>query len=348
MKRKLANHVKQVKATDKKRSVVDRALILTYDKYRTWKRKLKGHDSPSYNRLYLKSRHLKRNLDGRQFSFVSIDQASLWTNEWVKTFPEQYDLIVGIPRSGMMVATIIALKTGRALTTPELFSKGEFWYSSHVKDKLAWDEVKNVLLVDDSVDTGKSMSSAVDVIESAGHSARVTKAALIVHKKSLSNVGLYHKVVSNPRAFEWNILHRKLASYWGHGMLAVDMDGVLCSDCPPGVDDDEERYVKWINSANPYLIPVFEIDFIVTNRLEKYRDVTERWLRDHNVKYRELHMWNIGDKSDRKGEFAQHKIEKLLQLKPDMYWESNWSQSRAIWAETKIPTLCIDEMTLLS
>ena len=348
MKRKLANHMKKIQGSGKKHGLVNRIFLSTYAKYQRWKRALKGLDDPSYNRLYLKSRYLKRNLEGKQFSFVTVDQTTIWTTEWIKTFPAQYDLIVGIPRSGMLIASIIALKLGKGLTTPELFREGKFWHSNHIKDRLAWDEIKHVLLVDDAVDTGRSMSAAMDSIRSAGHDTIVTKASLIVHKKTLSTVDLYHKVVAHPCAYEWNILHRKIASYWGHGVLAVDMDGVLCSDCPPGVDQDELRYVKWINSARPYLVPSFEIDSIVTNRLEKYREATENWLREHNVKYKELHMWNIPDKSDRNGEFAKHKIEELLRLKPDMYWESSWAQSQKIWAKTKIPTLCIDEMTLLS
>ena len=348
MKRKLANHIKKIQESGKERGLVDRILVATYEKYRGWKRALRGRDDPSFNRLYLKSRHLKRNLKGKQFNFINVDQASIWTMEWVKTFPAQYDLIVGVPRSGMLVATIIALKLGKGLTTPELFKEGKFWHSNQVKDRLAWEEVKHVLVVDDSVDTGRSMSKAMDAIRSAGHDTKVTKGALIVHGETSSMVDLYHKVLGHPRVFEWNILHRKIASYWGHGVLAVDMDGVLCSDCPPGVDQDELRYVEWINTARPYLIPAFEIDSIVTSRLEKYREATENWLREHNVKYKELHMWDIPNKSDRNGEFAKHKIVELLRLKPDMYWESNLAQSQEIWDNTRIPTLCIDEMTLLN
>ena len=161
-------------------------------------------------------------------------------------------------------------------------------------------------------------------------------------------VDLYHKVIAPPRVYEWNILHRKIASYWGHGILAVDMDGVLCANCPQGADDDEELYLEWIRTARPYLIPAFEVDVIVTCRLEKYRQQTEQWLKEHKVKYKKLCMWNIPRKSERQGNFARFKINELLQLKPDMFWESAWAQSEKIWEETKIPTLCIDEMTLLS
>ena len=210
------------------------------------------------------------------------------------------------------------------------------------------DRINRVLLVDDSVDTGKTMTEAIERIRTVNSDIEITRAALIVRQDAMQRVDLYHKVIAPPRVFEWNILHRKIASYWGHGVLGVDMDGVLCEDCPQGVDFDEKLYVDWIKTATPYLIPVFEIDVIVTSRLEKYREETEQWLRDNKVKYKTLRMWNVPSKNEREGQFAHYKIEQLLQLKPDMYWESNWAQSQKIWEETRIPTLCIDEMTLLS
>ena len=346
--KKNANHMKNLQESGKEPSLIDRLFFSVSSKFQHWKRTLRGHDSPAYNRLYLHSRNLKRNLKGKKFNFINVDQASIWTREWIKTFPARYDLIIGVPRSGMLVATIIALKTGKGLTTPELFKEGKFWHSNQVEDRLAWENVKHVLLVDDSVDTGGSMSKAMDAIRSSGHDTRVTKAALIVHEDATSKVDLYHKILGHPRVFEWNILHRKIASYWGHGVLAVDIDGVLCSECLPGIEQEDSRYVEWINSARPYLIPSFEIDSIITNRPEKFRQATENWLRDHNVKYKELHMWNSPDKSDRNGQLSRHKIEELLRLKPDMYWESNWDQAQEIWTATKIPTLCTDNMTLLS
>ena len=66
-------------------------------------------------------------------------------------------------------------------------------------------------------------------------------------------------------------MHRKIGAYAESDILAVDMDGVLCGRSASRADCDEAWYLEWLDSANPYLIPGFEIDFIVTCRLEKYR-----------------------------------------------------------------------------
>lgn len=348
MRKKLIDSIKRIQSTAEGRSLADRLLLSAYSSYRRAKAKFVATDDPFYSRVYLRTRGLKRNMAGKKFKFVSVDQASLWTLDWVKTFPSRYDLIVGVPRSGMFVASLIALKLGKGLATPELLRKGQYWHSSVVDERIQLDDDCHVLLVDDAIHSGNSMSAAVDMIRSGNPKIKISRASLIVHDESRSKVDLYHKVIEPPRVYEWNILHRKIASQFGGGVLAVDMDGVLCADCPPGVDADEKLYLEWISNARPYLIPAFEIDAIVTSRLERYRQQTEAWLKRHNVRYKELFMWDIPSKAERQGKFGRYKVDALLRVKPDMYWESAWAHSQKIWDETRIPTLCIDEMTLLS
>lgn len=348
MRKKIIRRIERARASTEESGMLDRLLISAYGPYNALKSRFKQSDNSLTSQAFLKGRQLKRRLKGKNFNFVSVAEASAWTLEWVKEFPQRYDLVIGVPRSGMFVASLIALKLGRPLTTPELVVKGEYWHSRVVKDKLPFSAVRNVLLVDDSMDSGRAMARAEEDLRALDDTINVHKACLIVRPDKRTEVDLYYKLLEPPRVFEWNILHRKIASYFGHGVLAVDLDGVLCANCPPGVDGDEAQYLDWLDNARPYLIPEFEIDAIVTCRLEKYRPQTVGWLEKHNVKYKQLCMWDIDSKAERRGKLAQHKIAELLRIKPDMYWESTAVQSEAIWKATSIPTLCIDEMVLLT
>jgi len=51
---------------------------------------------------------------------------------------------------------------------------------------------------------------------------------------------------------------------------------------------------------------------------------------------------------DGQGKFAENKIEMLTAINPDVFFESEDSQAKAIWTATKIPTICIDKMLLHS
>ncbi|MDX2410537.1 MAG: phosphoribosyltransferase family protein [Woeseiaceae bacterium] len=348
MKKTIIKRIRKAQGTAEDRSAWDKVLISMYHRFQRIKDKFRNSNSDHISKVYLRTRNLKRNLKGKKVKFVTVDQASIWTLEWIQTLPRRYDLIVGVPRSGMFVASLMALKLGKGLTTPDLLQQGKYWHSGQVKEKLALDGTNHVLIVDDSMDSGRSMARAVDLIRAVNDEIEISRACLVIREEARNKVDLYHKIIAPPRTFEWNILHRKIASHFGHGRLAIDMDGVLCAECPAGADDDEQAYLDWLSGARPYLIPAFEIDAIVTCRLERYRQQTEEWLRKQNVRYKELHMWDVPSKSDRRGRFARHKVDTLLHIKPDMFWESNWDQSNTIWNETRIPTLCIEKMTLLS
>ncbi len=348
MKDAMKRRIRKAESSPESRTLLDRALLGTYSAYRTVVDRLKNSHSHPTSKLYLRARNVKRGLNSKQIKFVNVDNAVIWTLDWIKTFPHSYDVIVGIPRSGLFIANLIAIKLGRPLTTPDMLQQGKFWHSKKVKDAPDVNNIDRLLLVDDSIDTGRSMDQAIDTIRAVNPDVDITRACLIVRDKAKPSVDLYHEVLSPPRMFEWNILHRKLGSHLEHGCLAVDLDGVLCLDPPQGADGDEAAYLEWLPNAKPYLIPAFEIDCIVTCRLEKYRSQTEAWLDAHNVKYKDLIMWDLPSKSERRGRFARHKIESVLRVKPEMVWESNWDQSQSIWRETRIPTLCIDRMTLLS
>lgn len=348
MRKTIVRKVRNAQSKAEERNLWDKLLVDAHDRYQGFKDWFKNSDSSRISEVYLKTRNLKRNLKGHKLKFVTVDHATIWTQEWVRTFPRQYDLIVGVPRSGMLVASIVALKLGKGLTTPDHLQQGKYWHSKRVKEKLSLDRTNHALVVDDAIDSGRAMARAIDTIRACNSEIKISRASLIVREDSKSMVDLYYKIIEPPRTYEWNILHRKIASHFGHGRLAVDMDGVICANCPGETDHDEVAYLEWLSNVRPYLIPAFEIDDIVTCRLEKYRQQTEAWLTKHGVRYKELHMWDLPSKSERRGRFARHKIDNLLLIKPDMFWESNWDQSQSIWSETRIPTLCIDSMTLLS
>jgi len=349
--KRITDHFKGLASKEKRNKFEDNFLRLyssIENLYIKLKIKIYGAENKNLNRIYIRARHIKNLIGREKFRFVALEDALIWTSEWLKSFPAQYDIIVGIPRSGMLIASIIALKFGKPLTTPDLFAKNEFWLSTKAARQPVFLKSMKVLLVDDSVTSGKTMQESIDVMRQTGAVFDITTAALITSDASNPKVDLHYKYLKHPRIFEWNILHNKTASFYNHERIALDMDGVICENCPPNTDANENAYKQWIRTAKPYLIPSFEIDAIVSCRLERYRKDTEKWLRDHNVRYKKLILWNIKSKKQRKGLFAKHKIDAILQINPAIFWESHLGQAEQIWKHTKTPVLCIDNWILFN
>lgn len=321
-----------------RRNLIEKSLLSFRALYEKLRNAVGSSDNKTMSKIYLRIRNVERNIMNKKYDFVTVDELLRWTTAWIKSFSTSYDVIVGIPRSGLLVANLIALKLGKPLTTPELFRYSHYWKNDVVDKKR---KHKNILLVDDSIASGNTMQQSEQLLHSYSRSLDVTRAALIASEDTKDMVDLYHKIIPPPRIFEWNLLNSR------KGKLATNLEGVICENCPPGVDLDEKAYTGWIRNAKPYLIPPFYIDTIMSKRLYKYRSDTEEWLARHDVRYGKLMLCDFQFEEQRERKrVVQRKIEFLLKIKPLWFWGSSFSEAKQIWEATKIPTLCIDEMVL--
>ncbi len=269
--------------------------------------------------------------------FIQTSELIAGTREMMKAFPVRFGVVIGIPRAGMIPAAIIATDLNIPLTMPESFPRA--FMSKKVFDSVA----KDVLIVDDVSGRGESgtMDSVFKQLQTKSPTTKFWKASTYVKESCASYFDFYFRVIPDGRHIcEWNIQHDK-----PFGVYATDLDGVLCEECSPEADLDEDKYSNHLLKARPYLIPGYEIDYIVTGRLEKYRASTEAWLSRQGIKYHNLIMWNLEDKSLRTDP-AEYKVRELLQLKPGIFLESRHSEAELIRRKTGLIVFCVEHMNL--
>ena len=257
----------------------------------------------------------------------------------------KYDLFVGIPRSGMIPALMIAHKLNKPVCDlysfvrhDELAVKG-----GARSDGLNFniENVNNVLIIDDTIASGASMAKAELFLQENGITNYKT-CAIYAIEQSKSKVDLFLEILPQPRVFEWNILQCWITDY-----AMFDLDGVLCLD--PTVDDDGEKYIEYISNAVPNIIPTTRINTIVTCRLEKYRDITEKWLSENNISYDKLIMLPFNTKQERIawGKHAEYKSEQYKNSSMKLFVESSKAQAYKIYEITKKPVFCIENNQLI-
>lgn len=293
-----------------------------------------------YPRLVKFLKKYRRHIAPNIFStVVSYEQAATYTKELARKIPNEFDLIIGVPRSGLFVASILATRFARPLSTPESFLEKKMWKSELLKENK---RIEKVLLVDDSVGTGKTFKKLrKDLLKASPHLV-VKTAALFSLPGGKKEADYCLFVKKQFCVFEWQIFH-------GTGVkTSVDMDGVLCEDCTSEAQISEKSYIYWMKNVRPFIIPAFKIDTIVTCRLERYRKITEEWLSKNNVKYNHLDMINLSSNYGKTYEkMVNFKVNTLKKNRPDWFWESNFKLAHYINKKTGIPTLCTDEMVLL-
>lgn len=258
------------------------------------------------------------------------------------------DLIVGIPRSGLLPATIIALELNidvidldgllqnKSISRGETRKKNLSLQRSH--------DAENILLVDDSVLSGNSIRLALTKIPKILHQ-KITTVVVYAPDYKNEDVDIVLHRLSLPRLFEWNLMHRDVLE-----TACVDIDGVLCEDPSDYENDDGKRYKSFLMNANPKLIPSVKVHSLVTNRLEKYREETEKWLLDNGVKYDSLIMLDLPSQRERKkkGEYYEHKATYYgAHVDLNLFIESDAKQAAMIAKVTGKPVYCVENNSFM-
>jgi orotate phosphoribosyltransferase len=236
---------------------------------------------------------------------------------WLATLPRDIDIVAGVPRSGLLVANLLALHLNVPMTDVQGLVDGRVIQSGarfkgEDPHRFLW-KPRHVLIVDDSVCSGSAMAKVKAQLASAGLPHRFTYAAVYMAPEARldDHVDLYREVVDMPRVFEWNIMHGTVLSN-----SCMDIDGVLCLDPTDEENDDAHRYERFLRETPALLLPTAPVGWLVTSRLEKYRAHTQEWLARHKVQYGELRMMQYPDMAARRAAKA------YAQFKADIYVET--------------------------
>ena len=255
----------------------------------------------------------------------------------LNVIPRDIDLIVGVPRSGMLPANLLALYLNRPYTDIHSFMNGHIYKAGARGQFFDTNQFKKILVVDDSVASGSALNEVKTNLQDLSSKFDIKYCAVYVIPGKEKVVDYYFEVVPLPRYFQWNILnHTSLEK------ACFDIDGVLCVDPTPEQNDDGEKYTDFVLNAQPLFIPGAKIGTIVTSRLEKYRSQTEQWLKAHNVKYDDLIMLDLPDMAARQkaNNHGDHKAKAYMSKPYVLFVESELNQAIAINRIAKKPVLC--------
>lgn len=249
-----------------------------------------------------------------------------------------FDVVVGIPRSGMIPTSLLATH----LQTPLADVTGYLAGIVHGRAGRAVEAGARILLVDDTVNDGRSMARAVAALKGR----RITRLCVYGPYKGVSGlVDIALEECPGPRAFGWNLWKHKRMSRW-----AFDLDGVLCRDPANAENDDGERYEAFIAVAEPLFLPQRPIGHIVTCRLERYRSATEDWLRRHGIEFGQLHMMPFASKAERMaaGNRGGWKASIVRETGAEFFIESCPKQAGIVAREAGVPVWCTRTQELAS
>lgn len=262
--------------------------------------------------------------------------------------------VLGIPRSGMLPATMIAEYLNVGLSTPDsVIAAGSVTRAllEHGGRRLRGAGSRTLLVVDDTCYHGNSISKAMRkfkhpafagcefiflVVYLEGPGDTVTPDVWLRDVREPAKNGPFGFAV-----YEWNL--------FAHGNLTrrtlFDLDGVFCLEPPD--ERNEEAYLQYIKNPIPLYIPTGDLISICTFRLEKYRQETLDFLHGIGAAHVNLYMYPAQSYVERQGVAP-------WQYKADMYMDDYWLlfvesedyQARKIHGLTGKPVVCIESNTV--
>jgi uncharacterized HAD superfamily protein len=275
---------------------------------------------------------------------IALVRRNLWR------LPHDIDLVVHVPRSGIIPAAQIALQRNLPILSLDEYLAGAddgARFSARARRAAGGESGQGgrVLVVDDSVGGGGALArvrAALAEHPDAGHRP-VSFLAVYWSGVAVEGLDYWFETVSRPRLFEWNALHHE-----GLGNFCVDIDGVLCRDPTRAENDDGPAYARFLQDADLLVTPTHEIGWLISNRLEKYRAQTEDWLARHGIRYRELILLGgvSAETRRRAGAHGWFKGRVYRDLPAELFIESEPFQARDIAQIAVKPVLCTETWAL--
>jgi len=283
--------------------------------------------------------------------FVTLADLAATIRRNVHKIPHDVDIVAGVPRSGVIAASIIAEFLNAPLIDVDSFALGtpptggrrsRFHRIQHVANP-------RVLVVDDTIFHGRSLRAAKEKLAPLGRAFGYEFIYMAVFLEGpcdavdiwLADLRQYTEGFASFVLYEWNIFHHI------PGFMSVclyDIDGVLCQDPPD--ERSGQPYLDYLPNAVPLFTPTVKVGELVTYRLEKYRDLTEWWLRSQGVTYGALTMFPAKSYDERAGmgiSPAAFKAD-IYRLRPwaKLFVESDDRQAREIHAITRRPVYSVE------
>lgn len=286
---------------------------------------------------------------GQYMNFITFENLGECIYKNLSKIPRDVDLIVGIPRSGTLAANLLALYINLPYTDIDTLLRKGGLRSGNTRKCNEWiqsvEEAKHILIVDDSISSGKAIKEAKLQLRNADIRNKVSFLAVYAVRLSCKLVDIYFEICEQPRMFEWNYMH-----HWALEYVCMDIDGVLCQDPSIRQNDDGKKYYDFLLNAGPKIIPTQKVGKLVSGRIEKYRKETEEWLAKHKVAYGELCLIPADSAIERRNNFdhAKFKADIYRKSKCFLFIESSYEQAVQICHYAGKQVFCVENKKLIS
>ena len=259
--------------------------------------------------------------------------------------------IIGVPRSGLMTAIMLSEEIHVGTCSPaEFFDANgqEYVFWRHGKRPLEHNDNGPIIIMEDTCYHG-SFGRLVDILRRQFPNEQFISCCVYLegpcdqYKPDLWLEDIRKEALADkemPLAlYQWNIIDS-----WFNFKFLFDIDGVICLNPPQ--DTDIEAYEDYLMHPTPLHIPSTPSGNQLTfcsYRLNKYRKLTEDFLKSQNIPVKDIIMYNAETITERNkvspGTYKGH-VYRNSNFK--LFIESNDQEAQEICKVSGKPVYCFE------
>lgn len=283
--------------------------------------------------------------------FISIEElySTIATNSW-KVSKHKPKGIIGVPRSGMLPATILSQELHLGLCSiNEFFDNNgdDKVFNRHGTRPIDHPKDGPYIVVEDSNYNGQNLGITMNSLKQHFPNKKFISCAAFLegptqfYKADITLRDIREEAqasVGRVALYQWSFL-----DCWWNWKFLWDLDGVMCID--PPADSNTEAYEAYLDNPIPLHIPKTPSNYpisICTYRLKKYAPQTNKFLKDNGINCNTLWMYNADTKEERNLKPAPVYKAEMYKSHPEymLYIESNDYEAQAIWKLSEKPVYC--------
>ena len=266
--------------------------------------------------------------------------------------PRDIDGIIGIERSGVIVANIISEYINVGVTS---FNSFVNYTGENVKDLFNIHGVRQIntpkntgkyLVIDDTVSSGVRLNENMKLLKTKYPYFEFI--VLVVYKDGANPAYMPDIVLSDQNVFDANIYEWNLFNNFISYNTLYDFDGILCLD-PPN-DENTEEYEAYLKNPTPRFSINIHRNFpinICTYRLVKYSKETVDFIKKCGLIPGKVYMFNAETREER-NKIAPYiyKAHVYKNSTYSLFIESNDFEAQMIHQLTHKPIISIEKNIL--
>ncbi len=285
--------------------------------------------------------HRGSNLTMTEYRSVS-DMNSLIVSNLDK-FPSDFNIVAGVPRSGLLPANLIALYLNLPLTDIEGLKNDRLINSGHrkLRSSIHNSSKNKVLVVDDCIGRGTQIRILKENLSHLTDKFDISYMVPYVTPGMENLVDIWLERLALRRIFQWNILHSHLIE-----KSCVDIK-ILTNSQSKSLSNEE--FLSHISDNKPpNTTPTYTIGHLITNIPDKYHAKVATWLGNHDIKFDKLITNRApGEENSTKNDYIRFKSNYYVNSGAYLSFEWDLESATRLSKLSGKPVFCLSNWQLI-